>query len=553
MALVEVVQRINDVLNAVNLLNWDSGVMIPSGRGAASSRSTQVATLKGLAHELLLSPRTAVALEEEEAGEHIRSTALLLPRCWLTGVITTAAPYAAVEAAKLAHDDARRRAAQAVRAAVDFHSRVPPSLLAERDAITGAAGPVWVQARASDDFGLFLPHLERIVDVSRRYARAAQTTQHAHPYDALLELYEPGETIASLRALFSELRSGLAPLLRSAAERLPITRHDFLRREGAFPVEVQRRVAAELARAIGFDFRRGRLDEAVHPFEVSQHADDVRITTRYNQSFISAAIFGTLHESGHGMYEQGIDPALSRTALATDLPGMYAVGGASFGTHESQSRLFENHVGRSREFWCGGGSTSEGHYLRLQRAFPEGLGDVSADEFWRAINLSAPSCIRVEADELTYDFHIMMRVEMEAELIDGSLQPGEVPARWAAAMRDSLGLTPPSNSLGCLQDVHWSSCHIGSFASYTIGNVMAAQLMEAAHEQLGAELQSSLRQGDTSVLRGWLRENIWKHGRQFSRDELLIKATGSPLHAQPYLRYLMSKYGGDPVAPSCKL
>jgi carboxypeptidase Taq len=243
-----------------------------------------------------------------------------------------------------------------------------------------------------------------------------------------------------------------------------------------------------------------------------------------------------MHETGHGLYEQNIDPAYTGTALATDLNGLYAVGGTSFGAHESQSRLWENHVGRSAAFW-------RLHFAEVQALFPEALGDVSAAEFHAGINAARPGLIRTEADELTYDLHIILRCELEAALIAGEMTVDDIPTAWAAAMRAQLGVEVANNRLGCLQDIHWSSGMIGSFCSYTIGNVMAAQLMEAARAQLPG-LDAALAEGRYTVLADWLRAHVWTHGRRFSRDELLVRATGRGLEAGPYLAYLRGKFLG---------
>jgi carboxypeptidase Taq len=347
----------------------------------------------------------------------------------------------------------------------------------------------------------------------------------------MVSIYEPGETATSLKALFSKLREGLLPILDAARSR-PQPRSDFLFRD--FPEEGQRAFGLSLAEKLGYDFRRGRLDTTVHPFEVSFTRNDVRITTRYNRNYLPASIFGTAHETGHGLYEQGIDSAYTRTTLATDLIGLYGVGGASFGAHESQSRLWENHIVRSRTFW-------ERHFTELQRHFPEQLGDVRAEEFYRAVTRVEPGFIRVEADELTYDLHIMLRFDIECALMDGSLSVSELPGAWNAAIKRDLGLVVPSDAKGVLQDVHWSTGYIGSFPTYTIGNVMGAQMMETLRKQ-NPSLDASIEAGQYGVLAEELRVRIWQHGRRFLRDELLERETGRRLDPAPYIAYLREKY-----------
>ncbi len=491
------ISAVNDVLCAGSLLVWDSRTMMPPG--GAISRSRQIATLAGLGRDLLVADATLKALDGAER-----------------------------EVAALDDTHPDRRTVAAVRFACDFHRRIPQSLMARRAAARGLANAAWVTARANNDFTQFAPYLETNIALAREYADAAGWRDH--PYDALLQLYEPGETLASLRALFAHLTAGQAPIFKAAMARP--SRSDFLHRH--FDEATQRQMSQRFAEKLGYDLGRGRLDTTVHPFEVSFTRDDVRITTRTRPNALMPALFGAMHETGHALYEQNIDPIYTSTALATDLVGLYAVGGTSFGAHESQSRLWENHVGRSRSFW-------DRHFDELQSAFPEALGDVDTAGFHVAINGVRPGFIRTEADELTYDSHIMLRVELEAALIDGSLAVADIPAAWAAAMQERLGVEVRDDSNGCLQDIHWSSGMIGSFCSYTIGNVMAAQLFEAARVQVPG-LNEALARGELAPLADWLRENVWRHGRRFTRDEILLRATGSTLSPSAYLAYLSEKF-----------
>jgi carboxypeptidase Taq len=499
-ALHERIAAVNDVLNATSLLTWDSRTMMPSG--GAETRGRQIATLTRIARDLLLAPETENALAEAEQ---------------------------AVEG--MAEDAAERRLVEQTRLAVEHHRRVPASLIQERAALRTVAQAAWIEGRSKSDFSIFAPHLEKTVELSRAYADCIGWSEH--PYDAMVSIYEPGETARSLKALFSELRTGLLPILDAARSR-PQPRSDFLFR--SFPEEGQRAFGLRLAEKLGYDFTRGRLDTTVHPFEVSFTRNDVRITTRYNRNYLPASMFGTAHEVGHALYEQGVDPAYTRTTLATDLVGLYAVGGTSFGAHESQSRLWENHVVRSLTFW-------ERHFSDLQRHFPDQLGDVGAEEFYRAVTRVEPGFIRVEADELTYDFHIMLRAEIECALMDGSLPVDDLPGAWNAAVERDLGPTVPNDAQGALQDVHWSTGYIGSFPTYTIGNVMGAQVMETLRRQ-NPSLDSAIAAGEYSALAEELRTRIWQHGRRFTRDELLVRETGRRLDPAPYLAYLRGKYAG---------
>ncbi|MCP8939418.1 carboxypeptidase M32 [Alsobacter sp. SYSU M60028] len=498
-ALGERIATVNDILCSLGVLVWDSRTMMPSG--GAVSRGFQIATLTRTARDLLASDDTLRLVESAER-----------------------------EAAKLPADALDREAVRQVREAVEAHRRVPGDVIERRAAVRARANAAWIEARARDDFSTFRPYLQETVANTREYADALGWT--GHRYDALLRLYEPGETLERLRRLFAELRAGLKPILAAARAR-PNGAGAILHR--TFPVETQRDVALGLARTLGYDLSRGRLDGTVHPFEISFTREDVRITTRYNETFLRPALFGAMHETGHALYEQNVDPAFSRTVFATDLLGLYAVGGTSFGAHESQSRLWENHVGRSLAFW-------RLQFPALKERFPEALGDVTAERFYEAVTTVEPGLIRTDADELTYDFHIMLRVDIEAALIGGEMEVDDVPEAWRKAMKDGLGLDVPNDRLGCLQDIHWSSGMIGSFCTYTIGNVMAAQLFEAALASDDA-IAAGLEKGDYAPLAGWLRENVWRHGRSRSREQILVAATGRGLETGPYLRYLAGKYG----------
>lgn len=492
---------VNDVLNAVNILNWDARTMMPAQ--ASATRAEQVGTLTELARDIIVSTQsrelTAAAAEETA---HLPETA------------------------------AERRAVLQAQQAIDFHSRVPGELVKARAAQHSVANDAWIAARKANDYAVFAPHLAEMLRLSKLYADAIGWEEH--PYDALVGLYEPGETAASLSTLFGALRTGLKPIFDAAMAR-PAPRSDFLFR--AVPPELQRKFAARMAEAFTFDNQRGRLDVSVHPFEVSFTRNDVRLTTRYRETYMPMALFGTLHETGHGLYEQNIDPRYTRSVLATDLIGLYAVGGTSFGAHESQSRLWENHVGRSRGFW-------QRHMADLQADIPGHYDDVTAEEFYRGVTRVSAGLTRVESDEMSYDFHIMLRVELEQAMLDGSLSVADVPGTWNEAIKRDLGLDVPDDLQGCLQDIHWSVGYLGSFPTYTIGNITAAQLMETARSSAPAVIGST-DAGDYAPLAGWLRDNIWQHGRRFSRDELLTRVTGRPLDIAPYLAYLAARYNQE--------
>ncbi|CAM4118985.1 carboxypeptidase M32 [Deinococcus marmoris] len=484
--------EINDLLCVLNVLNWDARTQMPAGGSGA--RAQQMATISALAQEKLLDPAYEAAAQD------------------------------------VSGDDLENRAAQQALHAVRALKRVPAELTRELALLKSEAQDVWARARAASDFGLFAPQLTRMVELNRQLAEALGYEDH--PYDALLNMYEPGLTVATLLPLFEQLRAHHVPLLRAIQEK-PQARSDFLNR--SYPAADQKRLSLALAKGFGYDTARGRLDESAHPFEISFTRQDVRITTRFQENFLSGALFGTLHETGHALYEQGVHPDLSRTVLTSDLLGLYAVAGASYGTHESQSRLWENRIGRSKAFW-------DLHYPQLQQAFPQQLADVDTVAFYRAVNTVHPSLIRVEADELTYDLHIMLRVELERALIGGELAVKDLPGAWNARIRSDLGLDVPDDARGVLQDIHWSAGMFGSFPTYTIGNVMASQFYVAALEQM-PDLENNLLRGEYTPLREWLTDNIYKHGRTYTPHELLERVTGRGLDPQPYLDYLSGKYG----------
>ncbi len=496
----EYMGSINDLCCVLNLMKWDEGTQMPPG--GTLTRGRQVSTVAQLAHERFTHPHTLELIEA-----------------------------AATEIQGDAPDSYRVRACRQAREAYEVARKIPQDLVAELNNLKVVSQKVWAEARSNDDFASFAPYLERMMALTRQEAEAIGYQEH--PYDALLYRYEPGMTLARLNGLFDELKQGLAPIVKRAVLS-PQPRTDFLS-ERDYPEDQQRLFALEIAKQFGYDTDRGRLDPTVHPFEISFTRQDVRITTRYNRRYAPAAIFGTFHETGHALYEQGADPAITRTVLATDLLGLYAVAGVSYGTHESQSRLWENLVGRSRRFW-------QNHFGQLRACFPEQLRDVDTETFYRAINRVQPSLIRVEADEVTYNFHIMLRVEIEAGLIDGSIQVKDLPDLWKARMREYLGVEPMNNRLGVLQDIHWSMGLVGSFCTYTVGNVMSAQFYQAALKS-APEVGAGLKQGDYRPLLAWLTENIYRHGRAYSPDELLRRSTGRALSPQPYLDYLTQKFG----------
>ncbi|HSL83551.1 MAG TPA: carboxypeptidase M32 [Thermoanaerobaculia bacterium] len=478
---------VGDLHDTLSLLQWDQQTFMPEG--GADGRAEQIATLSRLAHERATDPELGRLLEELEPGSDPETDDGALVRVALR--------------------DFRRATC------------LPAELVEATARATALAEPAWAAARAESDWSRFAPHLEGIVELTRRAADAYGWGDH--PLDALLDLYEPGLTRARMAELFAGLRAELVPMVRAVAEQQDGREAPL---HGDFDVAAQEAFGREVAERFGYDFRRGRQDRAVHPFCATVSPGDVRITTRFDPGFLSTALFSTLHETGHALYEQNVSPAYARSPLAT---------GASTGVHESQSRLWENHVGRSRAFW-------RAFYPRLREHFPEALGGVPREAFYRAVNRSAPSPIRVEADELTYDLHVLLRFELEAALLAGELAVADVPAAWTARMEELLAVTPESDAQGALQDIHWASGAFGYFPTYTVGNLLAAQLWEAA-VAARPEIPEEIGEGRFDVLRAWLAEHVWRHGRKYDPDDLVPRATGRPLGPEAYSSHLRRKFG----------
>jgi carboxypeptidase Taq len=470
--------QLSDLRHAGHVLSWDQQVMMPPAGGPA--RGEALGTISRLHHEMLVDP---------QLGELLDAAA-----------------------------DAEPLLVRAVRRDHDVERRVPGDLAAEMSRAGSDGYAAWLTAREANDYAVFEPALRRNIDLARRYA--ACFAENAHPYDALLDRYEPGTTTEQVVALFTQLRAGLVPLISQIAmqpARQALT--------GEFPVSAQREIGLEMVQTMGFDPSGWRLDDAVHPFAASPAPGDVRVTSRFDDHSLTG-LFALLHEVGHGLYEHGVDPALARTTLDT---------GVSLGVHESQSRLWENLVGRSPAFWT--------HWLpRLRDRFPLSLRDADLDTFMRGINVVRPTLIRVEADEVTYSLHVILRFELELGLIDGTLDAVDLPAAWAAKMKQFLGIDVPDDLHGVLQDIHWSEGIIGYFPTYAIGNVLAAQLWQLAQAEI-PELDSELSRGDLGALRVWLREKIHRHGRLYTPPELIEQAVGGPLDPAPLLAHLRAKYG----------
>ncbi len=474
--------ELTDLQAAGALLGWDQQTMMPPAGGQA--RGDVMATLATLTHERQTAPELGVLLDAVQPdGEE---------------------EQAIVRVARRDHDKARR---------------VPTELAAAMELAAARAQEPWAHARATDDFAHFRPFLERNLELRRRYVDCFDGAEH--PYDTLLDDFEPGLTTARVREVFSELREGLVPLAAAiaAAEPAPVL-------PGPFPIAAQQELALELARALGFDDASWRMDLAVHPFAQSLSPQDIRVTARYRDDDLQG-LFAVMHEVGHGLYEHQVDPALARTTLGT---------GVSLGIHESQSRLWENLVGRSEPFWRHWGP-------KLRAAFPDGIGDLSERDLLRAINAVTPGLIRVDADEVTYSLHVILRFELEVAMIEGALAVADLPDAWNAGMQELLGVTVPDDAHGVLQDIHWSFGELGYFPTYAIGNIVAAQLWAALRRDVPT-LDDQIAAGEYAAISEWLREHVHRHGRTVQPTQLLERATGEGLDPAPLLAQLDAKYRG---------
>jgi carboxypeptidase Taq len=456
--------------------------------GGAGVRAEQLATLGRLSHETLTSDEMGRLLDEVASVED-----------------------------SLDYDSDEGSLIRLVRRDWEKARRVPAELRAEMSRAASLAMPVWVKARQESDFARFLPALRTNMELRRRYVECFD--DYDEPYDVLLDDFEPGMKTAEVRAVFDRLKEEQIPLVASVRQDGDPPVHG-----GGFPIEAQKRFELEVIERFGYDPAEWRLDTAVHPFAASMAISDIRLTTRYFDDNLDG-LFGTMHETGHGLYENGVARELERTPLAH---------GASLGFHESQSRMWENMVGRSLPFWR--------HFFpRLQANFPEALANATLDDWYRSVNWVAPSLIRVEADEATYNLHIILRFELEQELLADSIDLAELPEIWNQRMRDYLGIEPPNDALGVLQDMHWAVGAIGYFSTYALGNVISAQLWEKVTAEI-PDLHDQFEQGEFGSLAEWLRETLWRHGRKFTPRELIERITGGGLDPEPYLRYLRGKY-----------
>jgi carboxypeptidase Taq len=474
-----------------SVLEWDERTYMP--RNASEYRANQMAYLAGLAHEKFTSPRIGELLNE----------------------LTSSGP-------ELDDDTFDSANVREIKRAYDKAVKVPKSLVEELSRVTTMAQGVWQEAREKSDFPIFKPWMEKVFHLKRQQAKAVG--YKTVPYDAMLDDFEPGSSVTMVSAIFAALRDELVGLITRIRESGVNPDRSIITRD--YPVEKQQDFGTQVATAIGYDFSSGRLDVTAHPFCIDLGPKDIRITTRYNRSFFPQAFFGILHETGHGLYDQG-------------LPGMHhgtpCGEPASLGIHESQSRMWENFVGRSRSFW-------QYFFPKAQEIFPGALANAKLDQFYSAVNDVRPSFIRIEADEATYNLHILLRFELESAIFDGDLQIDDVPATWNERFQKYFGIKPNNNSEGCLQDVHWAAGLIGYFPTYTLGNLYAAQFFSRAKSEMMG-LESRFAKGDFKSLLTWLRKNIHQHGQRYLADDLVKRVTGKPLSHVPLIDYLKNKFG----------
>lgn len=473
--------------SADGLLGWDQETCMPPK--AVAWRAEQLSYLSGLIHRLSTAP---------EVGD------------WIKACEDAGFPAGSAEETNVRH----------WRRDYDLETKLPSSLVEEIARTTSEGMHVWTEARRKSDFALFRPVLEKLVRQCRE--KADHWGWEACRYDALMDAYEPGARTADIAALFSKLGPEIAAMIGPALEKAAETPEDLLKDH--YPIAAQQAFNREVAAAFGFDFEAGRIDTTTHPFCTGLGPGDTRLTTRYDEQDFLSSLYGVLHECGHGLYDQGLN------AEEWGLPAGDAV---SLGIHESQSRLWENHIGGSVEFWRHWHPKACEHFPNLKRFTPEQIA--------AAARRPAPSFIRVDADEVTYDQHIILRFEIESRLINGELEVRDVPEAWNARFKELLGLDVPDDARGCLQDIHWSMGSLGYFATYTLGNLNASQLMRAARRDL-PDLSSALAGGNYAPLLGWLRDRVHRHGKTHSPQELMRLATGETTQPHYHLEYLRGKF-----------
>lgn len=489
-ALKELAHKISSYGEAVGLLHWDLRTGAP--RKGVDIRSETLGMLSTEMFKLMISDEMGQLLQFFAAEDKLKQL-----------------------------EDNDRRLVEECRKNYELNRSVPADRYREYSILAAQAESKWEDAKEHSDFAGFEPYLSKIVDMKREFIGywGVKDTE----YDTLLDQYEPGMTVEKLDAVFDRLKKRLVPLLSKIQASSNQPDKSFL--DGVFDVKQQEKFSLFILGQMGYDFDAGRLDESVHPFATGLNPGDVRITTHYLQDDVTSAIFSSLHEGGHALYEQNIAPELAGSLLS---------GGASMGIHESQSRLWENKIGRSRAFW-------DRYYDDLQQHFPDRLAKVTAEQFYQAVNRVENSLIRIEADELTYNLHIIIRYEIEKMLFNEKLDVKRLPEVWNAKYKDYLGLLPPNDGLGVLQDVHWSGGDFGYFASYSLGNMYAAQILVTLRNEL-PNLDELIAAGELEPIKQWLTERIYRYGKSRTPSELIVAITGKELNPDYLADYLEEKY-----------
>ncbi|HDL85611.1 MAG TPA: carboxypeptidase M32 [Candidatus Acetothermia bacterium] len=482
----EHLREIGKLESALSLLNWDQRTNLP--RKGHPARAEVIGKLTKMVFSLSVSDKLGEYLEKLQGQDGLT--------------------------------EVERASVRVVGKAYLRHKVIPPAFYEEYAIAAARSETAWEEAKEKSDFELFKPHLERMVDYARKFAEYYGYDES--PYDALIEEFEPGMTSAELKTIIEPLRSELVPFIKRLMEEGKRPKDGFM--QGTFPEEMQRTLSLKALSAMNYDFDAGRLDQTVHPFTTTIGPSDVRITTRYLPHNVLSGLASSMHEGGHALYDQGIPDDLRWSGLDE---------GASFGIHESQSRMWENLVGRSRPFWT--------FFAPIAGEVVPQLSVVSAEDLYRAVNIVKPSLVRVEADEVTYNLHIMLRFELEQALITGEINVSDLPGLWRDAMKRYLGVVPEDDAHGVLQDVHWSSGLFGYFPSYMLGNLYSAQFFAAARREI-TDLDEQIAGGKLSELLAWLRENIHQYGKMYEPKELVERITGEAPNSSHFVRYIVDKY-----------
>jgi carboxypeptidase Taq len=490
--LIKIVREAELLQGTGSILSWDREVMMPEG--GLDFRSKQASLIARLHHEMLTSERVGELIAACEADDDL-----------------TADPRQ-VEAVNI----------REIRREYDRATKLPSSLVAEEYELGSYAQHEWAKARKNSDFKHFRPWLEKVVNLLKRKAECYGWAEDGEPWDALAEDYEPGCTAAEVMRVFTPLRDQLQKLLDDLSGSANPPSNVF--NETPLPTEQQEQFVRFVAESIGFDFNRGRLDRSTHPFCSGTHPGDVRLTTRFHEMNVNDALGSTMHEAGHGIYEQGLPGEHWGTPMGASV---------SLGIHESQSRMWENQVGRSEHFW-------KWLYPRMGEFFGDAVKSLTFEDVYGGANIVKPDFIRVEADEATYNMHIMVRFEIERALMNGDLAIADIPGVWNERYKEYLGIDVPDDRRGCLQDIHWSMLSIGYFPTYTLGNLYCAQFFEKALQEI-PDLHEQFARGEFSALKKWLNENIHAHGKRYRAAALCEHVTGKPLSAEPLMRHLEGK------------